>query len=190
MGTRIAPVILPAAAPVFVHVPPAGAVGQVADHTFSLLDVQGGFDGARVSEDPSIVCGAPIGGAHRSPLTRGSPSLTGPRTFTGPEYTKGDPALSGHVVLEALVDWMRQRPPGQRSSRGRSPARSAVPEAPGHPARSAARDLRDFPVPWVDSIQEHRLWQAPGDPLREYSGGYVVLAPPEERGAAHPGRWA
>lgn len=56
--TRIASVILPAAALAFMHSPPVEAVVQVADHTFSLLDVQGGFDGARVSEDPSIVCGA------------------------------------------------------------------------------------------------------------------------------------
>jgi len=53
-----------------------------------------------------------------------------------------------------------------------------------------ASDLRDFLVPWVDCIQEHGRWQALGDRLREYSGGYVVLLALEERGAAYLGRRA
>lgn len=36
---------------------------HVADHTFSMLDIQGGFNGATVQDDPTIICGAPIDGS-------------------------------------------------------------------------------------------------------------------------------
>lgn len=41
----------------------AATVVHTANHTFSINDIQGGFDGARVIEDPTIMCGAPIVGS-------------------------------------------------------------------------------------------------------------------------------
>ena len=41
----------------------AETVVHTANHTFSLMDIQGGFDGELVATNPDIICGAPIDGS-------------------------------------------------------------------------------------------------------------------------------
>ncbi len=51
----------------------AATVVHTADHTFSLQDIQGGFDGAIVLDDPTIVCGAPIDASPPCPVDATQP---------------------------------------------------------------------------------------------------------------------
>ncbi len=59
---------------------PAFAISHVANHVFSIEDVQGGFDGSTVGPagrvaDPSILCGAPITGSPPCPADAAQPIL-------------------------------------------------------------------------------------------------------------------
>lgn len=46
----------------------ADRVPWSAEHTFSVDDVQGGFDGSVFAEDPTIICGLPVDGSPSCPL--------------------------------------------------------------------------------------------------------------------------
>jgi len=53
----------------------AEIVSYGAEHVFSIGDVQGGFDGALVADDPTIVCGAPILGSPTCPPDASQPMV-------------------------------------------------------------------------------------------------------------------
>ncbi len=46
----------------------AAEVTHSVEHTFSVDDVQGGFDGSVFAEDPTIICGLPVDGSPSCPL--------------------------------------------------------------------------------------------------------------------------